>query len=350
MFKKENVRILAMFLITVMFLSLFVTSVSAAKEKEVHKLSISFHDPMKSAPGTFLQKWATSVEQASDGRIKVEIYGGGVLGGVKETINLVNNGTVDIGWGGQATYSGQFPLTEVASLPLIGIKNAQHGSKALWDLYENNNKLQEEYEDYKVLLIHVNCYSVISFSRLDLSTMEEMKGLNIRANAGPPTGFIEAIGASPVNVIMAELYQALRNNTVDGVLTDWHGLYAFKLYEAIEYLLDIPVYTNTFYFLMNKDSYNRLPEDLQAIIDEHTGWAALDIIGNIYDDYENLCREAFLKEKGNRISTLSDEELSKFKQAADKVARDWIVEIEKKGFPGQEIYNQILELVEKYSD
>ncbi|MGE5485780.1 MAG: TRAP transporter substrate-binding protein DctP [Ignavibacteriales bacterium] len=317
-----------------------------AKQGRVYKITISHHDPESSATGTFLKNWAAAVEKASGGRLDVQIFHGGVMGGVKETLNLVKNKTVDIGWGGQATYAGTFPLTDVVSLPLIGMKSAQHASRVMWELYDTNSRLQAEYKDFKVILVHANCTAPISFSRLKVTTADDLAHLNIRANSGAPTNFINALGATPVNVAMAELFQALQNNTVDGVLTDWHGLYSFKLYEAVKYILDVPCYTNTFYFLMNKDSYNSLPDDLKAVIDEHSGWAALDIMGTTFDDYEKMCREAVAKRGSDVFIKLSDKDYAVFLEAANKVAKDWIA---KRGDAGQEIYDQTISLVKKHA-
>ncbi len=292
------------------------------KPNEVYEFSISHHDPESSATGTFLENWASAVEEASNGAIQIDIFHGGVLGGPTETINLITNNTASMGAGAQCAYPGQFPLTEVVSLPMIGMTSAQQASRVMYDLYESSEDLQAEYSAFKVLLVYANCTSPISFSRKEIGSKADMAGLNIRANAGPPTGFIEALGASPVNVAMGELYQALENNTVDGVLTDWHGMYSFKLYEAVNYILDVPVYTNTFFFLMNWDAYNSLPDDLKAVIDDYSGWEALDIIGTTWDDYEAMCREAISSETDSKLITLNDEEYALFKQAADQVRTD----------------------------
>ncbi len=314
-------------------------------DDKVYELDISHHDPESSAAGTFLTNWANAVTEASDGRLKFTIHHGGTLGGVKETINLVTEGVVDIGWGGQSTYAGMFPLSLVMALPMTGMSTSVEASELFWTLYENNKDIQAEYEDYKVLLLHNNCSAPLAFSRKEVTSVDEMKGLNIRANSGPPAKYMEALGGAAISVAMGELYSALQNNTVDGVLTDWSGLYSFKLYEAVKYIIDEPIYYNCFYFLMNKDSYNSLPEDLQEIINEYSGWGALEVAGDNWDNYETLSREEIAKAGTATMIELSDSDKELFRQAADKVAADWIAEQEALGLDGQGVYDQLMELI-----
>ena len=347
--KKIGMMSITFMLIIALFIGCSET-ISSGAGLEVYRFTITHPDPEASATGTFLKNWASAVMEASGGAIEIEIFHGGVLGGIRETINLVTNRVADMGQGGQSTMAGMFPITGVVALPMSGIKNAEHGNKVIWALYEMNQQLRDEYANFKVILLHTNCTAPISFSRRKVTSLNEMKGLNIRANPGPPTMFVEALNASPITITMAELFQAIDNNTVDGVIVDWHGLYSFKLHEAVRYVLDLPTYSNTFYFIMNKDSYNSLPDNLKAVIDEYSGWKAMEIASAIWDGYEVMCRDVISKNGRAEIITLSQEERAVFQAAADTVAEKWIAEMESLGLDGRTIYNQTVELVKKYAN
>jgi TRAP-type C4-dicarboxylate transport system substrate-binding protein len=100
---------------------------------------------------------------------------------------------------------------------------------------------------------------------------------------------------------------------------------------------------------MNKDSYNSLPDDMKAVIDEYSGWKALEIVSDTWDEYEVMCRKAII-ESGKPITAPSKEEFVMFQAAASRVAEKWIAEMESLSLEGRTIYNQTLELVKKYAD
>ena len=64
-------------------------------DDKVYTLTVHSHDPEVGVTGDFLKAWAASVEEASGGRLKFNIYHGGSLGGPLDTIDMTTNGTVN---------------------------------------------------------------------------------------------------------------------------------------------------------------------------------------------------------------------------------------------------------------
>jgi TRAP-type C4-dicarboxylate transport system substrate-binding protein len=316
---------------------------------EVYQLNVHSHDPEASATGKFLNAWAAQVEEASDGRLQLNIFHAGALGGPRTAIEMVQNGTADISWGLQSFFPGQFPVTDAFSLPMRGITSAAQASAAFWDVYTNTDYLDAEYDEFHVLLLHANCESPISSKSTKIEAVDQIKGMNIRALSGPPNDFILATGAGPINVEIGELYSAIENNTIDAIIADWHIIYARKFYEQLNYYVDEAITVNPYFLLMNKDKYNSLPGDLQAILDEASGAAALDIAGSAWDDIEAELRDIIL-ERGGEIYKLSDEEHEKLQTIADQVTADWIEKMNADGYPGEEIYDAVMEAVEKHAE
>ncbi len=319
------------------------TTQPAPKDDTVYKLKITQHDPATSATGQFLEEWASRVEKASDGRLDIEIFHGASVCGPKDTIDFVSNGSVDIGWGLQSFYSGSFPGSEAIALPMLALENADKSSYVFWHLYADTDYLKEEYADYKVLLLHANCQSPIGTKNVKINSVEDLKGMNIRGNAGPPQEFIKNFGASPVGVVIGELYAAIGNNTIDAVITDWHAIESFKLFEPLQYYLDENIGVSGYFFLMNWDSYNKLPADLQTVIDENSGEACLDYCGQFWNNVEKKCKESIANDKGE-IYKLSDAERSKLQAIADQTINNWVAASKN----GQAIYDKINELIAQY--
>ena len=322
------------------------TSESASEESSVdtsnaeYTLNVQTHDPESSATGDFLNAWAETVEEESEGRIDIQIYFGGTLGTATDTLDLLRNGTCDIGWGLQSFYADTFPVTEVFQLPMIDISSAEQGSYALWNFYNNYDYMTAEYEDFHVLVLHANCQSPISTRDEKLESIEDLQGMQIRAMSGPPTTFVQNLGASPFSCSLQDLYSNLEKGVVDGCITDFHGIKSFKLDEVIGYMLDANIGISTYFLMMNQDSYDALPEDLQTIIDE----ASADAIQytSAWDIVEEEQREAY----ADMLYTWDDEEMAKLQEVADQTIDEWIESMTEAGYDGQAIYDDAMAEIE----
>lgn len=315
-------------------------STTKSSGKAEYTLTVHQHDPEQSAAGEFLNNWAAAVEEASDGRLEVNVYHGAILGGAKDTLDMIQNGTCDIGWGLQSFFDGVFPVTEVFMLPCIDITRASQGSQAIWDFYTSTDYMAEEYSDYHVLLLHTNCQSAIETVSKKIESVDDLAGLQIRGNAGPPTDFIKNLGATPASCAITELYTNLEKGTMDGAITDWHGVYSFKLDETLSYYLDENIGVSTYFLLMNKDVYESLPEDLQQILDETTA----DCIQ--YTDAWDVVEDETKASVESKLTKLSDEERAKLEDVADQTIEQWIEEMNAAGYDGQAIYDKAMQCIE----
>ena len=309
-----------------------------AKPDKVYTITVTQHDPEASSTGEFLNNWAAEIEEKSGGAIDVQVHHGGTIAGPKDSIDAVLNGTVDVAWGNQAFYTGQFPVTSVFTIPGLDIERATQGSEAFWNFYNNYDYLDAEYSQYHVLFLHVNCSSPIATTNTKIETVEDMKGMKLRGNSGPPADFVTALGASAEACAIGDLYSNLDKGVYDGCITDWHAIESFKLYETVEYILDVNVGCSTYFLLMNQDSYAKLPADLQKIVDEVSADAGK------YTETWDVCEDRVRAMDGvkEKLYTLSDEENAKLRAIEDKIIEKWIADTEN----GQEIFDAVTKELE----
>ncbi|MGN1001456.1 MAG: TRAP transporter substrate-binding protein [Oscillospiraceae bacterium] len=238
---------------------------------KVYELSLSTHDPATSNKTIYFQQWADEINEASGGRLNITIYSGGSLASGTAALDALRTGVCDIAWIYPQYFSGQFPLSEVVSLP-IGISSVPQGVEVLYSLYEKYPELQEEVSEFVPLMIHTNPTNKICTTEAHpVYSVSDLKGLTYRASAGMASDLLIAWGATPIQMAPGDIYQAVQKGTVDGFVFDWSGMVSFGLQEVTGYLVTYPVYCGPYYLMMNKDSFNKLPEDLQQIILEHSG-------------------------------------------------------------------------------
>jgi len=310
----------------------------------VYTLTIHHHDPVTSATGQFLEEWASRVTAASMGRLQFDILHGGTLGSPRDTYDFVTSGAAHLGWGLVSYFPGVFTNSEAIALPMLPLYDADMSSYVFWNLYENTDFLTAEYEGLHVLLLHANSQSPISTKSFEIKTVEDLAGWNIRVNSGPPTEFVKNLGASPLAVTITELYNAIDNNTVDAVITDWHAIKSFQLFEPIGYYLEANVGVSGYFFVMNQEIYAALPAELQKVLDEQSGAAALEYCGSFWNDVTALVKDDIAADN-DIIYTLSDEEQAKLQAIADQTIADWTAS----HADGDAIYEAILGFIDEYN-
>lgn len=318
-----------------------------AVDDTVYKLTLHQHDPAASATGLFLEAWAADIEEASGGRIDIELYHGGTLGSAFDTVDMVLNGTVDIGWGLPSFFDGVFPASMALMLPMQGMSTSDVASQVAWHLYTDYDYLKEEYSDYHVLLLHTNCQAPLLGVGTKFDSVDDLAGQAVRVTSGGPVDMLNYLSASPISVAIGELYNAMDNGTVDGVLSaGWDAIQSYKFYEQTDYILDESFGVSPYFLLMNQDSYDSLPADLQAIMDDYSGEYALELAKDLWNDMEADARNTIATEYPEiEVYSLDDEARAEFQAVCDQVAADWIASTEN----GQEIYDAMQELNAIYS-
>lgn len=316
---------------------------------EKFEFNLQNHDSPTGATAQFLDAWAAAIDEASDGRIKINCFHGGSLGGPKDTYNMVVDGTVDIGWGLPSFYPGIFPATDSIALPFIGVKSSLQASYALWDLYDSTDYLKDEWSDVQMILLHTNCDAPL-ITDAKLTSINDLKGMNMRVNGGPPTEWAKLAGANPMNIGIGDVYSSMEKGVISGVTsTGWDVVNAFKFYEQGDYFLDYSIHVNPYFLVMNKNSYNRLPDDLKAIMDEFSGYGALEIVG---DRWAKVKDEVFgkIEAEGKEIYTLPEAEMEKFKELGVQARETWMSDLEGKGIDAEGLVAKTMELLDKYKD
>jgi TRAP-type C4-dicarboxylate transport system substrate-binding protein len=236
-------------------------------------------------------------------------------------------------------------------LPLIGVRSAQQAAAALWDLYDENEALRNELNrDFKALLVYTNPTNVIATSKKPVNAVADLKGLKLRAPAGTATDMVAAWGGVPILMGPGDMYSALDKGVLDGFVLEPGGIKNFKLYEIAKYYTAIDFFVGPFLILMNKDTWNSLPADLQEIILKESGRDASIRFAKTFNDDAVSVLETDIKAASGTIITPNDEALEGFKVAAREYVQAWIDKHQSDKFDAKAYFNRLVELLAKYKD
>ncbi|MBU1330339.1 MAG: TRAP transporter substrate-binding protein [Gammaproteobacteria bacterium] len=269
--------------------------------------------------GVGAERFATLVNEMSNGRLKVKVYAAGELVPALEVFDAVSRGTAEMGHGAPYYWKGKVPAAQFFCALPFG-PNAQEmnawlhrgGGMQLWE---------EVYKPFGVLPMACGATGVqtAGWFNKEINGVDDFNGLKMRT-PGLGGEVLTKMGGTVVNMPAGEIFTALQTGAIDA--TEWIGPYndqALGLHKAAKYYYT-PGWQEpnvTFELDINIKAWETLPADLQAIVRA----AARDVNADMLDDYNARNMEAMeqLKAEGVEVRRLPDEVLTKLKGVAAEV-------------------------------
>ena len=272
------------------------------------------------------------IEKRTDGRVRISYYPGGTLVSSTEVLNGVIRGIADVGYSHSGYNPGRFLVSEATGLPI--------GHTSAWVRSHSVRDFVDKFKPKELDAIHVlwtegptnHCIATTKPVR----KLEDLRGLVLRGS-GMIAEIETALGATPRDVPMMELYEAGSRGVVNGSLEACQTLLAFKLAEVFKYnTLSWQVAPGYFWWGgMNKAKWNTLPSDIQKIIagacDEYT-----TKVGRVWDEMDISGLKHAIG-RGNEIIKLTPEEGDRWRVAVRPVIEKYVRTMMAAGFSEKEV-------------
>jgi len=207
-----------------------------------------------------------NLEEATNGRIKVELYTSGVLGKEAEVLDMVKLGTVQGCRGGLFERANKKYL--LYTLPFM-FENTDQVLKLMRGAFGQQINQDALANGFYIPACGVaGGFRNITNKLRPIQTVADLKGMKMRT---PPIDMtiktFEALGANPQMVAYTETYMALKQGVVDGQENPFSNTVDMKFYEVQKYLslVNWQIHPDPFY--VNPAWYDSLPEDLKAAFD-----------------------------------------------------------------------------------
>ncbi|MBL4808352.1 MAG: TRAP transporter substrate-binding protein [Rhodobacteraceae bacterium] len=271
----------------------------------------SFVGPLHTITASVIDVLAASVSDATGGDLTVRAYPGGELGAgpVEQYIRVVQ-GVADMSWGLQGYTSSQFPRTMLIELPGAMLDGA-HGYDMLWDAYEGH--LASEFPGTKPLALWVSEPNIMIMKDIVIRTPADLEGLKIRVAGAVAADVATALGATPVQMPITQVYNALQTGLIDGVFTGASTLSDFKLDEVADAItVGAPLGVISFYAVMSQERYDGLTADQQAAIDAASGRALSQSAEDAWITQADANVVTAIADSNNTVVELSADEIAAF--------------------------------------
>lgn len=328
-------------------LAVVLSGAPAAAQQQPIELKLTHFVTEQHAMSRWLAKWAEQLEKDSGGRIVVKRFPNSTMGPVQQQYDLARTGQADIAWFLHGATPGRFPLTELAQVPYL-MGSAEIGTKALNDPELRAKYLDAEHKGVKVLILLTHQPGQIHTTKKPIRSTDDMKGLRIRFASPTIRDFVAALGATPVGVLPTEQVEQLQKGTIDGVFIDYGGAgIAFKMGGTVKHSTEMYSYVSSFGVVMNPDTWNKLPPDLQALITKSVQGVEKEI-GQAWDGLDVPGKKALMDAGGEAIK-LSPEEDAKFRKIGAEVTAAKVKELDGKGLPATAVHQMMKSLADKHS-
>ena len=286
--------------------------------------------------GTGANKLAKLITEMSGGRLKVKVYGAGELVPAFEVFDAVSRGTAQMGHGSAYYWKGKIEEAQFFSTVPFGLNGQEMTS---WLHHGGGMELWNEvYEPFGVIPAAAGNTGVqmAGWFNKEINSLEDLKGLKMRIPGLGGEAFKRA-GGTPVNLPGGELFTALKTGALDA--TEWVGPYndlAFGFYKAAKYYY-YPGWHEpgtTLEATINKQAYESLPKDLQAIVMNACNVVNQDMLLE-YTARNNAALDTLLNKHKVDMRKLPDDVLDKLRVLSEEV----VLELASKDKRAKKIYN-----------
>jgi len=286
--------------------------------------------PIGTAHTKIMEVFIKDLEAKTNGKVKFSYYPAGTLLTAPKMYDGVEKGMADLGFANIGYTFGRFKATEVLDMPI--------GYNTEWVATHVANDFYKKYKPKEWDKVHVLAFSICGLNVLQtikpIYKLEALKGQNLRGT-GYVGEVVAALGGPPRAIPTPEAYDAVLKKVIDGLYISMETLQAFRYAEVVKYVTEIwPIGQGyTFYLIMNKNTWNKLPADVKKVFNEYpfeeklaTMWNEIDIAG-----------KKFAMEKGVKFIQLSPQERGKWIKAAEPVIEKYVKTMVSAGYSEKEV-------------
>ena len=275
--------------------------------------------------GTGANRFAERVTAMSGGRLTIKVHGAGELVPAMGVFDAVRDGSAEMGHSASYYWKGKHPATPFFTAVPFGLTAQELNS---WVNFGGGQELWDElYGEFgiKPLPCGNSGTQMAGWFRKEINSLEDIKGLKIRA-PGLAGEVMQRIGATPVQMPGGEVFTSMQTGALDAA--DWVGPYndlTFGLHKVAKYYY-YPGWQEPgamLEMMINKEKWDALPEDLQAIVKN----AAEAENQHIYDEFTARNAEALkqlVNEHGVELRRLPDEVLEALEKTSQEAVEDLV--------------------------
>jgi TRAP-type transport system periplasmic protein len=320
-------------------------SSAPAAAPKVFELRVSHAAPGVAPIAKMVQAMGDRIVQNSNGRVKISYYWTNTLVPYAESFKGIQTGVADIG---NHSIAVDFqPLTNAAiMLPFMGYKSMESGTKIFWQLFNSTPAIQKEWSGVKVLVARMMPTMQIHMAKKEVKVPSDVAGIKI-GSKGEVATFINNAGGTAIDVQVPDLVMSLNTGLIQGWWSHFPSLTTFKVMEMLKYHTIVGeggVSMNMDTLIMNQDTWNKMPANLQKVCEEAAQWYTTEMIKADLKEVDGAVAQA--KSLNHTVTYLTPDEIKAWTTAALPVHQDYISKLAARGIDAKSVYEAARKLIE----
>ena len=271
-----------------------------------------------------LQAWAADIEKASGGTIKSILFPSEQLGKAMDHYDMARDGIADFAYVNPGYQPGRFPIIAAGDLPFL-VANATTGSAAFDEWYRPYaaTEMKDVHYCFAFLLDPGTFHS--RNKRIVVPT--DLKGMKVRPADGTIGAMVTMLGGTNVQASAPEAREVLDRGVADAITFPWRSLILFGIDKVTKHHMDLPLYSNTFVWVMNKAKYEAMSPAQKQVIDQHCTSEWAEKVATPWANWEHSGRELIAKEPGQDIYKLTPDQIAEWRKVGDQLRQRWAAKV-----------------------
>jgi TRAP-type mannitol/chloroaromatic compound transport system substrate-binding protein len=293
--------------------------------------------------GTAPEKFAEVVNRMSRGRLQISVYGAGELVPALGVFDAVSAGSVQAGHGAAYYWKGKLPSSIFFTAVPFGMSAQEMNG---WLYHGGGLELwREAYAPFNLIPMAGGNTGVqmAGWFNKEINSVDDLKGLKMRI-PGSGGEVLNRLGGTSVTLPGGELYTSLQTGVIDA--TEWVAPYndlAFGFHEVTRYYYYPGWHEpgSTLELIVNKQAFEALPEDLQAIVEVAARYANADMLDE-YTARNNNALKELVEQHDVQLRKLPDDVI----RALHKTSDDYLAELAQTDELTQRVYTSWKQFME----
>lgn len=267
-----------------------------------------------------VKPFVDAVNAEAKGLFEIEVYFSGALGkDPAQQPQMVADGVADMAFIFPGYSPERFYDNTVVELPGL-FQDTREASLAFTRLIAAG--ALKGYEDFYVIGAFSSPPESIH-SRRPIASIDDLRGMSIRVSNATEAAALQRLGVRAVTVPVNQASEAISDGTLDGAVLPPAMLFEFGVgrVTSSHYLLNVGV--TPLALVMNRRTFDSLPEQAQDIIRKHSGEWPLASFLKSYDAVDSQVMERLASNPKRNIVHPSQSDLLSAKAAFKSFTDEW---------------------------
>jgi TRAP-type C4-dicarboxylate transport system substrate-binding protein len=176
---------------------------------------------------------------------------------------------------------------------------------------------------------------------------DDLRGVKVRPANATMGSFMTLLGATNVQASAPEAREMLERGVADEITFPWGSIMLFGIDKVVKYHMDMPFWTGTFVWAMNKDKYEAMSPAQRSVIDAHctTEWA--EKIASPWADFEHAGHAKLEAMPGHEVYKITPEQVALWHKAAEPLKAKWAAQVKAAGYDPDAVYADLIAELKK---